>query len=69
MDKPKQRYPQSEANRLRAQPCPDCGRKSFPDVRKDEGAQTNPLDPEVNVTWYCPSIICDQNDGFWIESR
>lgn len=69
MDKPRTRYPQSVATRLRPQPCPDCGQKSFRSVRKDEGAQTNPLDPEVNVTWYCPDVTCNQNDGFWIEER
>ncbi|NUP23588.1 MAG: hypothetical protein HOZ81_47540 [Streptomyces sp.] len=71
MDKPKTRYPRSVARRMqhRAQPCPDCGQRSFPNVREDEGAQTNPLDPEVNVTWYCPRNLCTGNDGFWIEGR
>ncbi|WP_307123154.1 hypothetical protein [Streptomyces sp. B1I3] len=38
-------------------------------IGRDKGAQTNPLDPEVNVTWYCPNNICTGSDGFWIESR
>ena len=70
MDKPKQRYPRSEANRLRPATCPDCGRKSGrPRIREDEGAKVNPLDPEVNVIWYCPNVTCNRHDGFWIEER
>jgi len=69
MDKPKTRYPLSVANRLRAHRCPDCGQMSPRRIGRDEGAETNPLDPEVNVTWYCPNIICNQSDGFWIEER
>lgn len=69
MDKPKQRYPRSVARRLQPHPCPDCGQMSPRRITRDRGSETNPLDPEVNVTWYCPNVICNQHDGFWIEER
>lgn len=69
MDNPKQRYPLSVANRLRSHPCPDCGQRSPRRIGRDTGSETNPLDPEVCVTWYCPIVTCNKSDGFWIETR
>lgn len=70
MDNPKQRYPLSVANRLRRfHPCPDCGQMGQKRIGRDTGSEINPLDPEVNVIWYCPTTTCSNHNGFYIETR
>lgn len=68
MDKPKQRYPRSIARQLQGAPCPDCGRKSRPRLTAMPDFSDD-VDPEVLATWHCPDNLCEQSDGFWIESR
>jgi hypothetical protein len=41
---------------------------SRPRYREEPGF-TSEVDPEVLVAWYCPYNLCEQSDGFWIESR
>ncbi|MDH3037945.1 hypothetical protein [Streptomyces sp. TRM75561] len=68
MSIPKTIYPQSEARRLRDQPCIHCGRMSHIDRQiQDDGE--GKLDPDVSVLWYCPDILCAGTDGFSIESQ
>lgn len=68
MSTPKTIYPQSEASRLRNQPCPHCGKMSRVDTNPQGDFGDSP-DPDVAVTWYCPDVLCKGHDGFWIESQ
>ncbi|MER7053511.1 hypothetical protein [Streptomyces sp. NPDC000351] len=67
MSTPKTIYPQSEARRLREQPCIHCGKLSRISRNvQDDGV--GKLDPDVSVMWYCPNNLCDGHDGFSIET-
>lgn len=68
MSRPKTIYSQSEARRLRAQPCPDCGKMSRVD-RKVQSDMGGGVDPDVSVLWHCPDALCNGHDGFSVESR
>ncbi|MFE4671401.1 hypothetical protein [Streptomyces sp. NPDC056723] len=68
MSTPKTIYSQSEARRLRAQPCVHCGKMSRVD-RRVQNDLSGKLDPDVSVTWHCPDPLCRGRDGFWIEER
>lgn len=64
---PKTIYSQSEARRLRPQPCPDCGKMSRVDRNLQDDAAGKP-DPDVSVVWYCPDPLCVGHDGFSTET-
>lgn len=68
MSTPKTIYSQSEARRLRAQPCKHCGKTSRVEknVQDDLGGKA---DPDVSVRWCCPDPLCVGHDGFWIEEQ
>lgn len=68
MDNPKQRYPRSVARQLRPYPCPDCRRVSRPQFTEMPDLAAA-VDPDVLVVWRCPDKLCNQHDGFWIETR
>ncbi|WP_428956248.1 hypothetical protein [Streptomyces sp. cg35] len=68
MSTPKTIYSQSEARRLRAQPCPDCGKMSRVD-RKLLPDMSDSVDRDVSVLWHCPDSLCTGYDGFSIEQR
>jgi hypothetical protein len=68
MSTPKTIYPQSEARRLRDQPCIHCGKMSRVDKRIQDGMGGS-VDPDVSVLWYCPNALCVGHDGFSIESQ
>lgn len=68
MSNPKSIYSQSEARRLRAQPCPDCGKMSRVD-RQPLPDMSGSVDPQVSVLWYCPDTLCNGYDGFSVESQ
>lgn len=69
MDNPKQRYPLSVANRLRPHPCPDCRKTSWPQTIDTPDLTAADLDPDVLVVWICPDNLCNQHDGFFIETQ
>ncbi|MGA4964532.1 hypothetical protein [Streptomyces pseudogriseolus] len=69
MSTPKTIYPQSEACRLRDQPCIHCGRMSRIDRRPMPDLGDSKPDPDVSVLWFCPDVLCAGHDGFWIESQ
>jgi hypothetical protein len=68
MSTPKTIYSQSEARRLRAQPCSDCGKMS-PVARNVQDDLSGKLDPDVSVRWHCPDPLCNRHDGFWVEEQ
>ncbi|MFD4652661.1 hypothetical protein [Streptomyces sp. NPDC058441] len=68
MSTPKTIYSQSEARRLRAQPCKQCGKMSRVDRRVQDDGSGKP-DPDVSVLWYCPDVLCNGHDGFSLESQ
>jgi hypothetical protein len=68
MSRPKTIYSQSEARRLRAQPCIHCG-KTSPISRRIQDDAAGSVDPDVAVLWYCPDVLCQGHDGFSIESQ
>lgn len=69
MDNPKQRYPRSVAQRLRPHPCPDCQKVSRTRITELPDFDTAGPDPDVLVVWVCPDNLCNQHDGFYIETR
>lgn len=66
MDRPKQMYLQSEAQRLTDHPCPTCGKRGRIDrnLQDDMGGSVN---SPVAVMWRCEDKLCEGADGFWIE--
>ncbi|MFJ7895856.1 hypothetical protein [Streptomyces anthocyanicus] len=62
-------YPQSEARRLRDQPCIHCGKLSRIDRKLLNDMGDSKPDPDVSVLWYCPNNLCKGHDGFSIESQ
>ncbi|MFF3321291.1 hypothetical protein [Streptomyces sp. NPDC002889] len=68
MAKPKQQYPRAIAQKLRPQSCPDCGSTSRRRIRELPDLERE-VNPGVLVSWHCPDTLCEQSDGFWIESR
>ncbi|MFD7465187.1 hypothetical protein [Streptomyces tendae] len=69
MSTPKTIYPQSEARRLRNQPCIHCGKLSRIDRKTLNDMGDSKPDPDVSVLWYCPDALCTGHDGFSIESQ